>query len=37
MQGLARVEGMNNIAAVEKKESRKRERNIRALILTLSM
>ena len=34
---LARVEGMNNIAAVEKKESRKRERNIRALILTLSM
>lgn len=34
---LARVEGMNNMAAVEKKESRKRERSIRDVILALSM
>ena len=34
---LARAEGMNNIAAVEKKEGRRREMSIRSLILTLSM
>lgn len=34
---LARAEGMNNIAAVEQPESRKRERDIRKLILAVSM
>ncbi len=34
---LARAEGMNNIAAVEQPESRRRERSIKKLILTLSM
>ncbi len=34
---LLRAEGMNNIAAVEKKTSRRREEAVRDLILTVSM
>ncbi len=34
---LARAEGMNNIAAVEKNENRRRENGIKNLLLTLSM
>ena len=34
---LARAEGMNNIASVEQPESRKRERLVKQLILTVSM
>lgn len=34
---LSRAEGMNNIAAVEKNESRRREKEIKRLILTVSM
>lgn len=34
---LARAEGMNNIAAVEKNQSRRNEKAIRDLILTISM
>lgn len=34
---LSRAEGMNSIAAVEKNESRRREKEIKRLILTVSM
>ncbi len=34
---LARVDGLNSMASVEKKEPGKRETNMKALILTLSM
>lgn len=34
---LARVEGMNNIAAVDQPDNRKRERKIRSLILSTSI
>lgn len=34
---LSRAEGMNNMAAVEKNESKRREKEIKRLILTVSM
>ena len=34
---LSRAEGMNNIASIEKADTRKKEREIRNIILNLSM
>ena len=34
---LSRAEGMNNMAAVEQKESLRREKKIRKIILNISM
>ena len=34
---LARAEGLNNIAAVEKEDTKEREEQIRSIILNISM